>query len=100
MPAGNRDGVPETGLGLSHVGFGQRQQQLALKPVQLRLDPPTPAPRNSAQGIGQKAEAGCSLPRPPVRLGVQSQEIGQPELGRPARPFSWHTAQTGRGRSY
>ena len=69
MLAGDRDGASKASLGLSRIGFGQRQQQLALKPVQLGLDPPRPAPCNSVQGIGQKSEAGCGLSRPPVGVG-------------------------------
>jgi len=43
MLAGDREGVPKASLGLGRVGFGQHQQQLALEPVQLGLDPPRSA---------------------------------------------------------
>jgi hypothetical protein len=73
--AGGRDGVSKTNLGFSRGHFGQRQQQLTFKSVQLGLDPSPPAPGDPIPSIGQEAEAGCGLPRPPLSLSVQRQEI-------------------------
>jgi hypothetical protein len=80
LAAGNGERLLKTGFRRRMMLHRACQQQLPMKPIELRLPPTLPGVVHASQRFSEHVQSFLSLPPVPTRLGRQGQQIRPHQL--------------------